>query len=292
MKVEIDSKSGFCFGVVKAIETAEQHLSADGELYCIGDIVHNGQEVNRLQKMGLQVISAADLKYLQGKQVLIRAHGEPPTTYNLARENSINLIDATCPVVLRLQKRVNEAWLKLKGTGGTVLLYGKKGHAEVVGIVGQTNGEAKVIETVSDLEGVDFSLPIELFSQTTKEPEGYSQIALEVEHRMRQYAVNGEIKLTVHQTICGQVANRKQELMVFATKHDVIIFVGGIKSSNAKTLFQTCLQANKNSFFVTNPNDIQASWFVGAGTVGICGATSTPQWLMNLVAHKIQNING
>ena len=287
MKVEIDSNSGFCFGVVKAIETAEKHLTADGGLYCIGDIVHNGQEVCRLQKLGLQVISANDLQSLPGKQVLIRAHGEPPLTYELARKYGVSLIDATCPVVLRLQQRVKQAWEKTKQTNGTVLLYGKKGHAEVIGIVGQTAGQAKVIESADDLAGINFSQPIELFSQTTKEPEGYAQIAAEIERRMTQYFNLDKIPLTVNSTICKQVAHRKQELQAFAKSHDVIIFVGGIKSSNAKTLFQTCKQANTQSYFVSTPNDINDQWFTSASSVGICGATSTPQWLMNQIAENI-----
>lgn len=287
MKIEIDSRSGFCFGVVKAIEIAEQHLSTEGGLFCIGDIVHNGQEVSRLQKLGLSVISSSDLASLKGKRVLIRAHGEPPSTYALAQTNGIELIDATCPVVLRLQQRVKAAWEQVALKGGTVLLHGKKGHAEVIGIVGQTNGAARVIEQVSDLNGVDFSQPIELFSQTTMDAGGYNLIALDVENRMKSHFPQGSIPLTVHSTICGQVANRKQELLEFAKKHDVILFVGGVKSSNAKTLFETCLQANPNSFFVTEPNDIAQEWLTGASSVGICGATSTPQWLMNEVAKKI-----
>lgn len=289
MQVEIDKKSGFCFGVVKAIEIAEKQLKTGGALHCIGDIVHNEREVCRLQKLGLHIISANQLRDMHGQRVLIRAHGEPPSTYKLAQQFGIQLVDATCPVVLKLQQHVKTAWERLQVNGGTVLLYGKKGHAEVIGLLGQTNGQARVVETVADLDGVDFSRPIELFSQTTKEQQGYAEIAKNVQQRMAQYFTD-QIPLVINSTICGQVAHRKAELEHFARSHDTVLFVGGKKSSNAQTLFCTCRRANPRSHFVTTPQDITREMLQHADTVGICGATSTPQWLMNDVAKACEEL--
>ncbi|MGD9977782.1 MAG: 4-hydroxy-3-methylbut-2-enyl diphosphate reductase [Bacteroidales bacterium] len=292
MIIEIDTRSGLCFGVVKAIQTAEQQINANGSLHCLGDIVHNEQEVNRLQQIGLKVISHSELPRLKGETVLIRAHGEPPSTYSIAQENGITLIDATCPVVLRLQQKVHRAWLKMKRCGGTVIIYGKKGHAEVVGLAGQTNGEAVIVETVENLGNINFSTPITIFSQTTKEPDRFTQIVEAIREKMGNHFPHTEIPLDVNNTICGQVANRKKELSDFAAKHNVLIFVGGLKSSNGKMLFETCLQSNPRSHFVSSPYDLRVEWFTGAESVGIGGATSTPLWLMNDVASKIKEIVG
>jgi 4-hydroxy-3-methylbut-2-enyl diphosphate reductase len=290
MKIEIDNRSGFCFGVVKAIQTAEKNIEGSEEFFCLGDIVHNEQEVARLEALGLKVIAHNQLKDLKGKKVLIRAHGEPPSTYSNAKDNGVEIVDATCPVVLKLQQRVHNAWQEMKAVNGTVIIYGKKGHAEVVGLVGQTNGEAVVVENVGDLTGLNFSAPIIIFSQTTKEPEVFAKIIEEIKSRMGNIFPDTEIPLKVNNTICGQVANRKNELADFAAKHDVLIFVSGIKSSNGKMLFEACKQANLKSFFVSSPEELKSEWFNGVESVGIGGATSTPQWLMELVAKRISEI--
>lgn len=291
MKVEIDNRSGFCFGVVKAIQTAEKNIDGGEDLYCLGDIVHNEEEVARLEALGLKVISHNQLNELKGKRVLIRAHGEPPSTYSNAKENGIEIIDATCPVVLKLQERVQKAWQEMKAANGTVIIYGKKGHAEVIGLVGRTNGEAIVVENVDDLNGLNFSAPIVVFSQTTKEPEVFAKIIDNIKSRMGHNFANTDVPLKVNNTICGQVANRKKELADFAAKHDVIVFVSGIKSSNGKMLFDACKQANSKSYFVSSPDELNSEWFVGAETIGIGGATSTPQWLMELVAKRIEELD-
>lgn len=290
MKIEIDTRSGFCFGVVKAIQTAEKQIENSGELYCLGDIVHNEEEVRRLEELGLKVASHNLLVNLKGKKVLIRAHGEPPSTYREAKENNIEIIDATCPVVLKLQQRVHKAWLEMKECNGTIIIYGKKGHAEVIGLVGQTNGEATVVESPEDLNTINFSAPVTIFSQTTKEPDIFAKIVDEIKARMSKKFVNTDIPLKINNTICGQVANRKKELADFAAKHDLIIFVSGIKSSNGKMLFESCKQSNPRSYFVSSPNELQPEWFNNVETVGIGGATSTPQWLMEKVAQKIEEI--
>lgn len=290
MKIEIDTRSGFCFGVVKAIQTAEQQIENSGELYCLGDIVHNEEEVKRLEGIGLKVTSHDLLVKLKGKKVLIRAHGEPPSTYREAKDNNIEIIDATCPVVLKLQQRVHKAWLEMEECNGTIIIYGKKGHAEVIGLVGQTNGEATVVESINDLDTINFSAPVTIFSQTTKEPDVFAKIVDEIKMRMSKNFVNTDIPLKINNTICGQVANRKKELADFAAKHDLIIFVSGIKSSNGKMLFESCKQSNPRSYFVSSPNELQPEWFKNVETVGIGGATSTPQWLMEKVAKKIETI--
>lgn len=291
MRIEIDNRSGFCFGVVKAIQAAEKYIDGNDGLYCLGDIVHNEQEVSRLEKLGLKVISHNQLNDLKGKRVLIRAHGEPPSTYSNAKENGIEIIDATCPVVLKLQERVQKAWQEMKAVNGTVIIYGKKGHAEVVGLVGRTNGEAIVVENVDDLNGLNFSAPIVVFSQTTKEPEIFTNIIDEIKSRMGQSFANTDVPLKVNNTICGQVANRKKELADFSTRHDVIVFVSGVKSSNGKMLFDACRQANPKSYFVSSPEELSPEWFIGAESVGIGGATSTPQWLMESVAKRIDALD-
>lgn len=288
MKIEIDTRSGFCFGVVNAIQTAEQQLNSNGDLYCLGDIVHNEEEVARLQNKGLKVISHDYIKNIGKKKMLIRAHGEPPSTYQLAKANGVEVVDATCPVVLKLQERVHQAWLEMKKLHGTVIIYGKKGHAEVIGLVGQTNGEATVVESVTDLTPINFTVPIVLFSQTTKEPEVYAQIAESIKTQMEKHFGSKDIPLKVNNTICGQVANRKNELASFAEKHDVIVFVSGKKSSNGKMLFDSCKQANNHSFFVSSTDELQPEWFKNIQSVGVAGATSTPQWLMEKVAAAIE----
>lgn len=280
MKVEIDEHSGFCFGVVNAIEKAEQELEK-GVLYCIGDIVHNNLEVERLCQRGLRTIEHREFVNLRDCRVLFRAHGEPPVSYEIARKNGVEVIDASCPVVLNLQKRIRKAYEQVKTEGGQIVIYGKRGHAEVIGLVGQTNGEALVIENEDDLQQIDFSVPVILFSQTTKSLEGFKRIALRLKEQ-------GGEKVIVHDTICRKVANRIPQLKEFAVLHDVIIFVSGEKSSNGKQLFAVCKQVNPKTYFVQCAEDVKPEMLGNAKSVGISGATSTPLWIMEEIKHKIE----
>lgn len=282
MKVEIDKNSGFCFGVVNAIKIAEDSLKEKTGLYCLGDIVHNGEEINRLEKLGLKTITRADYFKLSNCTVLIRAHGEPPETYQYAKENNIMLIDATCPVVLKLQKRVRKAFEDFKEENGQIVILGKKGHAEVDGLNGQTNNEAIIIQEKVDLDKIDFSRPATFFSQTTRSIEEFKKIAEEIKSRA---GINVPVK--INDTICRQVANRVPILQKFVTRYDLILFVSGKKSSNGKFLYEVCKQKNPNTFFVSNTDDLKIDWFKSVGKVGICGATSTPQWLMEHIADWI-----
>ncbi len=287
-KVEIDENSGFCFGVVNAITHAEDELSKGEPLYCLGQIVHNSEEVNRLKSKGLITISKDDLRNLKGEKVMLRAHGEPPETYKSILDNGIELIDASCPVVLKLQVRVREGWKKMKQQGGQVVIFGKRGHAEVVGLLGQTNNQAIVIEGINEIDRLDFTKPIELFAQTTKNADEYKQIALAIQDKIE---ANGGMRvapsLKVHNSICGQVANRKAELSKFASKHDVVLFVSGKNSSNGKVLFNFCKSINPNTYFISSASELKNDWLKNAESVGICGATSTPRWLMEQVAETI-----
>lgn len=283
MKIEIDERSGFCFGVVKAITTAEELLRARrGAVWCLGDIVHNRVEVNRLEKMGLRTVSREQLPELARHCVLIRAHGEPPATYALARRYGIELADATCPVVARLQERVRRAWEEMKAIGGQVVILGKPGHAEVVGLTGQTGEEAIVVESIDDLERVDFRRPICLLSQTTQSLSLFNAIRDEMLRRAADPAA-----VTVHDTICRQVSNRNPHLREFATRFDVVVFVCGGKSSNGKVLYEACRSANPRSYKVEEASELRPEWFDGVSSVGVCGATSTPKWLMEEVAEAI-----
>lgn len=280
MKVEIDEHSGFCFGVVNAIRKAEQELEK-GVLYCIGDIVHNELEVERLRQKGLRTIEHHEFSTLQNCRVLFRAHGEPPLSYELARENEVEVIDASCPVVLNLQKMIRKAYEQAQLTDGQIVIYGKRGHAEVVGLVGQTNGEALVVEEEEDLRQIDFSRPVVLFSQTTKSLDGFQHIAKLLKER-------GGERLTIHDTICRKVANRIPQLKEFAALHEVIIFVSGEKSSNGKQLFNVCREINPRTYFVQESSDVTADMFEGAESVGISGATSTPRWIMEEIKQNIE----
>lgn len=274
--VEIDPQSGFCFGVVYAIEMAEDFLDEHGSLYCLGDIVHNDREVARLQAKGLKIITHDDLQHLHDTTVLIRAHGEPPSTYELAIRNRITLVDASCPVVLKLQNRVRKAY----DDAEQIVIYGKHGHAEVNGLVGQTHGEATVVMTPEELDGLDLSRPIALFSQTTKSTASFYALAQELRNRGATVEAND--------TICRQVSNREPQLARFAPQHDVVVFVAGKKSSNGKVLFEVCRSVNPNTYFVSDASELDPAWFVGAQRVGICGATSTPQWLMEDVKQAVE----
>ncbi|MDR0414242.1 MAG: 4-hydroxy-3-methylbut-2-enyl diphosphate reductase [Prevotellaceae bacterium] len=283
MRVEVDEKSGFCFGVIRAIEKAEQLLDSGVELYSLGEIVHNSVEVNRLKSKGLKVINREQLALLRGVTVLIRAHGEPPLTYKLAARNGITLVDATCPVVLHLQSSISESYKKARETGAQLVIFGQRGHAEVNGLVGQAEGDAIVLESVDELRLLDFSRSVILYSQTTKSLEQFALLCSEIQKRLRQGLV-----FEAHDTVCRQVSHRKPHLRRFAEEHDVVIFVSGSNSSNGKELYQACSEANSRSHIVQDRDDLYASWFDGCSSVGVCGATSTPRWLMNKVAEAIE----
>ena len=282
VRIEIDEGSGFCFGVVTAIRKAEEELAKGGVLYCLGDIVHNSREVERLQRLGLVTINHDELARLHDVRVLLRAHGEPPQTYETARRNHIEIIDATCPVVLRLQKKIKQRHQQQAGDG-QIVIYGKKGHAEVLGLVGQTDGQAIVIEHPDEVDPIDLSRDVSLYSQTTK--------SLDEFRRLVDY-IGGHIApgatFEYHDTICRQVASRIPNIRRFATAHGLVIFVSGRKSSNGKMLFSECLAVNPRSFLVESADDLQDIDLSGADSVGICGATSTPKWLMEQVADRVR----
>lgn len=287
MQVTIDPGSGFCFGVVYAIQMAEDELDKTGKLFCLGDIVHNNMEVERLQAKGLKIIDHEDLKQLQNCKVLIRAHGEPPSTYKLAIENNIELIDASCPVVLKLQNRVRNSFDDIDNDG-QIVIYGEQGHAEVNGLVGQTNGRAIVVRLEEDLEQIDFNKPIHFFSQTTKSTVGFEKMEQLIQERIvKQKGSLEEGDFYSNDTLCRQVSNREPHLKKFSSSYDVIIFVSGKKSSNGKALYNTCKTVNDNSYFISSPDELEQHWFSEVGTVGIAGATSTPLWLMQQVMEKI-----
>ncbi|MDX9846214.1 MAG: 4-hydroxy-3-methylbut-2-enyl diphosphate reductase [Tenuifilaceae bacterium] len=287
IRVEIDKRSGFCFGVVNAINRAEKELESDEPLYCLGEIVHNGEEVERLKSLGLITISHNDLESLSGKKVLLRAHGEPPETYRKARTHGVNLVDASCPVVLKLQEKVRKGWEQMQQQNGQVVVFGKKGHAEVIGLVGQTQGNAIVIESISEVDSLDFTRPIELFAQTTKSADEYKTLSEEISSRMGVDSAGNPIHFRAYNSICGQVANRKKELISFSKNHDVILFVSGKNSSNGKMLYEVCKSINSRTHFVTSGSEVDKRWFNNAQSVGVCGATSTPLWLMEQVAAKV-----
>jgi 4-hydroxy-3-methylbut-2-en-1-yl diphosphate reductase len=290
MQVEIDSNSGFCFGVKNAIEKVESYLQENEILYCLGDIVHNSVEIERLKKLGLVTIDKEKFKELRDCTVLLRAHGEPPETYKIASENNIEIIDASCPVVLKLQKRITNSYLEAEKKNGQVLIYGKKGHAEIIGLLGQTLNEAILISDENDLEKIDFSKPITIYSQTTKSITGFENITNKISDRILGLGLNPDEQLTVHNTICGQVSGRNEKLKEFAKNHSVIVFVSGKTSSNGKMLFEVCKNENEQSYFITSPEELKAEWFRKTDNVGVCGATSTPLWLMEKTVEKIRKI--
>ena len=275
MNIEIDQGSGFCFGVTRAIGKAEEELGQDGALYCLGDIVHNGKECDRLQQMGLTTINHEELKNIRQSKVLLRAHGEPPSTYQLAKQNGIQLIDATCPVVLHLQERIKKEYHADSLHQKQIVIFGKNGHAEVMGLVGQTEGSAIVIESLEDVNKLDFYRDICLYSQTTKPLEGFRQIVDYIHQH-----ISPDATFTYYDTICRQVANRMPHIREFAMKHGLILFVCGKKSSNGRVLFDQCRSVNPNSHMIDSARDIRPEWITGCQSVGICGATSTPKWLM------------
>lgn len=273
LQIEIDNGSGFCFGVTTAIQKAEEELAAGKTLYCLGDIVHNGMECERLKKLGLVTINHEEMKQLHGVKVLLRAHGEPPSTYEMARENDIEIIDATCPVVLQLQRRIKKQYDACPEA--QIVIFGKPGHAEVLGLVGQTESKAIVIANVEEVKRLDFTRDIYLYSQTTK--------SLDEFHRIIEYIqehISPDATFKSFDTICRQVANRMPNISAFASRHDLVLFVCGRKSSNGKVLFNECKSVNPNSHLIEGPEEIKKEWLEGVNTIGICGATSTPKWLM------------
>ncbi len=282
LKIEIDNGSGFCFGVTTAITKAEEELAHGGTLYCLGDIVHNGMECERLRKMGLITINHDEMKSLHDVKVLLRAHGEPPETYALARRNNIDIIDATCPVVLQLQKRIKQQY---EAGPSQIVIFGKKGHAEVLGLVGQTQSTAIVIENFDEVKRLDYSRDIYLYSQTTKSLDEFHRI---IDYIQLHIAPGATFRS--FDTICRSVANRMPNISQFATRHDLILFVCGRKSSNGKVLFNECLRVNPNSHLIEDPQEIAPEWLQGIHTIGICGATSTPKWLMEQCRDAIKQM--
>lgn len=286
MKVTIDSHSGFCAGVVRAISEAESAIEKWGSVSCLGDIVHNRIEVQRLEAMGLRTINHDGIKELTvGSHMLIRAHGEPPTTYALAKSVGVEVIDATCPVVAALQRRVQRAYKAMKQCGGQLVILGKHGHAEVVGLIGQVGGDAVVIESEAEVDAIDFSRPVYLLSQTTQSVALFERLCKMIEDRLTDGAT-----LTADDTICRRVSSREEHLRRFAKSHDIVIFVCGRKSSNGKVLYNICLEENPRSYNIEEASELQTEWFAGAKSVGVCGATSTPLWLMESVAKQIEKL--
>jgi 4-hydroxy-3-methylbut-2-enyl diphosphate reductase len=286
LNIEIDKKSGFCFGVVNAISKAEEELAKGDTLYCLGDIVHNGQEVERLTRLGLITIDHEQFEKLHNVKVLLRAHGEPPRTYQIAKENNLTLIDASCPVVLKLQSRIKKAYLNAPSSDNQIVIYGEKGHAEVNGLVGQTDEKAIVIESEADLNKLDFSKKIFLFSQTTKSLDGFNHLLTTLSEKIINKA-----DFEFSDTICRQVANRIPNITTFAKKNDIVIFVSGIKSSNGKVLYQHSKKINPNTYFVTEADEISTLKLDFTKKIGICGATSTPRWLMEAIAEKLNELS-
>ena len=281
--IEIDEGSGFCFGVTTAIRKAEEELERSGHLYCLGDIVHNSNEVERLRSKGLETITHEDLHKLKNVTVLLRAHGEPPETYEIARQNGIEIIDATCPVVLQLQKRIHSTYEGTTPEDTQIVIYGKLGHAEVNGLVGQTEGNAVVVEDMAGLDKVDYSKSIALYSQTTKSLHGFKDITAEISRRKNNQDFES------FDTICRSVANRIPKIKEFASRHDAVVFVCGKKSSNGKILYKECREANENTYMISSEDELDMSLLEGKDKIGICGATSTPRWLMNNVKEHIEN---
>ena len=285
----VDEKSGFCYGVIRAIKQAETFLKTSPNLNSLGSIVHNTAEVSRLRNLGINVIDHDKLKQIKDSTILIRAHGEPPSTYLTAKENRIKIIDCTCPVVLKLQERIKKGYEEVKKKEGSLVIFGKKCHAEVNGLLGHFNGDALVVETKEDLAGLDFQKPIVIFSQTTKDTVGYANIIAEIKQRVAG-AGGSPDNVVSHNTICRQVSSRHPNLKQFAAKNDVLLFVSGKESSNGKVLYGTCKSSNPRSYKIESISDIDPSWFNPGETVGICGATSTPIWQLEEVAMFIKGL--
>ena len=283
MDILIDDNAGYCFGVVKAIGAAESELAASGSLYCLGDIVHNSAEVERLKSEGLQVIDHDRFVHLADCKVLIRAHGEPPMTYREARERNITLVDATCPIVLALQERIRRGYEEMRRVGGQIVLFGKPGHAEVIGLNGQTDGTAVIVSREDELDHIDFTRPLRLYSQTTKSRDEYRRLIANIEQHLP-----ADADFVAYDTVCNRVANRAKELEAFAASVDILLFVAGANSSNGHYLYEYCRKVQPQTYLISGPSDIDPAWVQGAGSVGISGATSTPRWLMEEVAEKLR----
>jgi len=290
MKVEIEESSGFCFGVENAIKMTEEALKSGEEIYSLGHIVHNEVEVTRLKNLGLRTISHDEFRNLKNRKVVIRAHGEPPETYRIARENNIDIIEATCPIVKSIQKKVKDNFEK-SGKDVQNLIFGKREHAEVIGLLGQTEGKSILLTGIEDIDKIDFSKPADIFSQTTKSREKYAELIKQIRLRYEKGGYRPGEMLKVNNTICGQVANREPKLKHFSRQHDVIIFVSGKKSSNGKMLYEACSGVNPSTYFISDTTEINKQWFDKVSTVGVCGATSTPKWLIKKVAEKIQMLD-
>ena len=291
MVVEIDKQSGFCFGVQNAVEIAEKALLRGEKVFSLGSIVHNDKEVERLSSLGLVSIDHDEFRRLKNCKVLIRAHGEPPETYLTAEKNNITIIEATCPIVKRLQSKIKKTWIKTKEGNGQVVIFGKPGHAEVVGLLGQTNNEGILVSGADDFRKIDVTRPVYLFSQTTMSVKEYSNLTDILHSKMEENGISDPDKnLFINKTICGQVSNREPHLKAFALKHDTIIFVSGRESSNGKMLYSVCKNINPDTHFVSSPEELEKSWFNGKKSVGICGATSTPKWLIENIRDIISSI--
>jgi 4-hydroxy-3-methylbut-2-en-1-yl diphosphate reductase len=291
MNVTIDPHSGFCFGVVHAIGAAERELSKDEKLFCLGDIVHNNMEVSRLNDLGMTIISREEFKNLKNCKVLIRAHGEPPETYRIAMENNIELIDASCPVVLKLHDDILNGYKEMKSKNGQIVIYGKEGHPEVLGLEGQTDGKAIVTGDEHDLERIDFTRPIRLYAQTTMSVDGYRKVIAMIDEKIKKQTSDNTGDFKWNDSICRQVSNRSVQLVEFVKKFEVIIFVTGKKSSNGMFLFEVCKNANPETYLVSGKGELHKDWFHGIHNAGICGATSTPMWLMEEVREEVIKIN-
>ena len=284
MEVRIDDNAGYCFGVVKAIGAAEEELSRSGSLYCLGDIVHNSAEVERLRRKGLRVIDHGDMERLAGSTVLIRAHGEPPSTYAAAKERGIHLIDATCPIVLTLQRRIRQGYEEMRAAGGQVVIFGKPGHAEVTGLNGQTEGTAIIVSHPDEIESINFGRPIRLYSQTTKSREDYRRLIANIERQ-------GPADFVAYDTICNQVAHRAQQLETFASSVDVLLFVAGEGSSNGHYLYEYCRKIQPKTYLIGSGAEVRKEWVAGTEKIGISSATSTPRWLMEEVGERVKKMN-
>lgn len=291
MQVEIDKRSGFCFGVQNAVEIAEKALLEGEKVYSLGPIVHNDMEVRRLSALGLVIVNRDEFSKLKDCKVLIRAHGEPPETYMRAEMNNITIIEATCPIVKKLQSRIKETWIKSDEGETQVVIFGKPGHAEVIGLLGQIDNKGVLVSGLKDLAKIDFSRPVHLFSQTTMSVKEYNTLAEAIREKIRESGESDPDKmLRISKTICGQVSNREPHLREFARKHDIIIFVSGYESSNGRMLYEVCKSVNPESYFVASGEDLDISWFKGKNSAGVCGATSTPKWLIKNISDIISEI--
>lgn len=293
MVIETDRHSGFCFGVQNAVEIAEDALRNGEKVFSLGQIVHNDMEVERLSSLGLVSIHHDQFRNLKNCKVLIRAHGEPPETYRIAEENNIEIIEATCPIVRRLQSKIRQSWNKISEKGGQVVIFGKPGHAEVVGLQGQINNQGILVSSISEITKIDVTRPVYLFSQTTMSVSDFDELAGKLKSQMAEKGINDVANhLIINKTICGQVSNREPHLIAFAEKHDVIIFVSGRESSNGRMLYSICRSVNPDTHFISVPEEISAGWFTGKKSAGICGATSTPKWLIEMTREKIIELLG